>query len=92
MEVKLEGPIISGTVSTVSEIDSWDFKVDFNDFGDITGKYWWVCHGNYDSSIPEAFVQKMSKLIIEENEYLAKKRVMKEQQIATKTKQRLRNF
>lgn len=66
LEVKVEGTFITGTVSTVSGIDTWDFKVDFNDFGNITGKYWWLYCENDDSSIPDAFIKKMVKLINEE--------------------------
>jgi hypothetical protein len=50
--INVNGPIISCTVRTQSGISEWKFKVDFNDFGHITGKYW-LSSENNDSKIPK---------------------------------------
>ncbi len=46
-----EGPVIYGTVESQSGASSWDFEIDFNDYGHITGEYW-ASSDNNDSNIP----------------------------------------
>ena len=60
--VSVEGPTIYGTVQSQSGISEWYFKVDFNDYGHITGRYW-LSSDNSDSSIPEHYADKLSSLI-----------------------------
>lgn len=62
--LKAEGPIVYGTVQSQSGISDWNFKIDFNDFGDITGKYW-LSSENDDSSIPETVAERISTAIKE---------------------------
>ena len=61
--VEIDGLALYATVSSVSGISSWDFTLDFNDYGKLTGK----CYSkseNYDSDIP----QKLNNLIYEKLE------------------------
>ena len=58
----VEGPIVSGKVKTQSGLSEWEFKVDFNDYGHITGKYW-KYSDNSDSKIPEVLAEKISDKI-----------------------------
>ena len=57
-EVSVDGLIVYCTVQSQSGISEWYFKVDFNDYGHFTGKYW-LSSDNTESSIP----QKMATLI-----------------------------
>lgn len=40
-------------VLSQSGISEWEFELDFNDYGKITGSYW-IYSDNYDSMIPKA--------------------------------------
>ena len=51
-EVSIDGPIVYGVVQSQSGISEWNFKLDFNDYGHITGTYWWSSD-NDDSNIPQ---------------------------------------
>lgn len=35
-----DGPIVYGTVKSQSQLSTWTFQIDFNDYGHITGSYW----------------------------------------------------
>ncbi len=50
----LDGPVVYGVVQSQSGISEWNFKLDFNDYGHITGTYW-LSSDNDDSNIPERF-------------------------------------
>ena len=45
-----------------SGISEWDFELDFNDYGKITGTYW-ISSDNYDSMIPETLGNLIQKAI-----------------------------
>lgn len=62
--ITVNGPIINGTVRSQSGISSWEFTIDFNDYGRITGRYW-IFSNNKDSVIPTA-IANMVKEHIEE--------------------------
>lgn len=62
-EVSVEGPIVYGTVQSQSGISEWYFKIDFNDFGHVTGRYW-LSTDNYDSNIPDRLAETISSAII----------------------------
>lgn len=62
--ITVNGPIINGTVRSQSGISSWEFTIDFNDYGKITGRYW-IFSNNKDSVIPTA-IANMVKEHIEE--------------------------
>ena len=53
------GSIVVCTVRTQSGISDWTFRVDFNDFGELTGRYWILDYGNYDSDIPKTVAKKI---------------------------------
>ena len=52
-DVTVDGTLICVAVRTQSGINTWGFRLDFNDYGHITGSYWWKTD-NHDSKIPEA--------------------------------------
>lgn len=45
------GKIIYGIAESQSGLSDWKFKIDFNDYGHITGRYW-ITSENDDSNIP----------------------------------------
>ena len=51
LQVLVDGPIVYGKVESQSGISTWEFKLDYNDYGRITGTYWESTE-NSDSSIP----------------------------------------
>ena len=62
LTVSIDGPIIYGTVQSQSGISKWYFKVDFNDYGHITGRYW-LSSENCDSSIPKHYADNVVSFI-----------------------------
>lgn len=60
--VSVDGPMVTGTVRSQSGISTWSFKLDFNDFGDITGNYW-VWSENDDSDIPDNVAKQIQSQI-----------------------------
>lgn len=57
-DVSVNGPVVNGTVQSISGISEWCFTVDFNDYGHITGKYW-LNSENEDSKLPKRFAEIM---------------------------------
>lgn len=57
-----DGPIVYGMVRSQSGISDWKFKVDFNDYGKITGKYW-LTTDNSDSKIPKVVADRIAQQI-----------------------------
>ena len=57
------GPIVECSVRTQSGISNWEFKIDYNDFGKLTGRYWILEYGNYDSDIPKSVAERISKMV-----------------------------
>ena len=51
IEVSVKGPVIIGAVTSLTGLSTWLFKIDFNDYGHITGAYW-LNSENDDSRIP----------------------------------------
>ena len=62
-DISVEGPIVYGTVQSHSGISEWCFKVDFNDFGHLTGNYW-LSTDNDDSDIPYRVAESIQDAII----------------------------
>ncbi len=54
---------IHGTIRSVSGISFWNFSVDFNDFGIITGNYFALECDNNESKIPATFCEELKKEI-----------------------------
>ncbi len=49
-------------VKSQSGISEWKFKIDFNDYGKITGNYW-LSSNNNDSQIPEVVAKRIKNSI-----------------------------
>lgn len=58
----VEGPIVKATVRSQSGISNWNFVIDFNDYGCISGKYW-LTNENTDSQIPLVIAEQIKKEI-----------------------------
>lgn len=56
------GPIVHGTVQSQSGISDWSFRIDFNDYGELTGKYW-LSSDNDDSDIPKIVADRIAQQI-----------------------------
>lgn len=50
--------IVTGTVKSNSGLSKWNFTIDFNDYGSVTGKYW-ITSENEDSNIPLCVAEKI---------------------------------
>lgn len=61
-EIYVEGPVIHGTVRSQSGLNIWKFKLDFNDYGLVTGNYW-IYSDNNDSDIPKFLANKIQEII-----------------------------
>lgn len=61
-ELTVDGAIVYGTVRTQSGLSEWNFEIDFNDYGHITGQYW-ISTDNSDSTIPLHIADNITKMI-----------------------------
>ena len=48
---EVSGPIVKCTVESNTGISDWNFEIDYNDYGEISGDYW-IWTQNDDSAIP----------------------------------------
>lgn len=62
VQVSVHGAIVYGTFKAISGKSQWDFTLDFNDYGHITGRYWKETIS--ESRIPD----RLAELINEELE------------------------
>lgn len=62
IRISFDGPIIYGTVDSQSGLSEWSFKLDFNDYGILSGKYW-LTTDNSDSSIPETIAERIQEAL-----------------------------
>lgn len=60
--LSINGPIVYGTVRSNSGLNEWNFTIDFNDYGHLTGKYW-IQSDNEESDVPRVIAEKISTLI-----------------------------
>ena len=60
---EIDGLIIRGTVIAQSGISKWNFQIDFNDYGHLTGNYW-LKSDNYDSNIPNSIAENIKSYIV----------------------------
>ena len=60
LTVFMDGPVVNGVVRSQSGRSTWCFKIDFNDFGEITGRYW-LHNENQDSYIPQTIAELIKK-------------------------------
>ena len=58
------GAVVYGTVESQTGLSEWEFSIDFNDYGEITGKYW-IWAENDDSLIPEHIAENMEEEIVD---------------------------
>lgn len=65
-DIVIVGPVVECVVTSQSGITDWSFSIDFNDYGDLTGRYW-IYNENYDSQIPE----RVAEMIVEELEKIS---------------------
>lgn len=61
-----KGTMVYGVVRSKSGITDWCFKIDFNDYGKLTGKYW-ILSDNDDSDIPKIVASRIRQQIIDYN-------------------------
>jgi len=54
----IDGPVVKCSVRSASGISTWTFTLDFNDYGEITGKCWTVTE-NDESTIPAVLREKI---------------------------------
>ena len=60
--VSVQGARVFATVESQSKLTDWNFEVDFNNWGHVTGRYWMDSENN-DSAIPEYYANTLSSLI-----------------------------
>lgn len=65
----VEGTIVYCTVRSQSKLTEWDFKIDYNDYGHLTGQYW-LWSENDDSNIPEHVATDIRSTILDLREEL----------------------
>lgn len=58
----IDDAIVYGTVRSNSGLSEWNFTIDFNDYGHLTGKYW-LQSDNEESDVPRVIAEKISALI-----------------------------
>ena len=58
----VKGTVVYGKVRSQSGLSEWNFEVDYNDYGHITGKYW-LWSDNTDSKIPQVVADRISSSI-----------------------------
>ena len=61
--ISTNGSKVYGTMRSVKGISEWDFCLDFNDYGHITGNYW-ILYSNHDSVIPKSLGDRISASIV----------------------------
>ncbi len=79
IDYNINGPIIECTFESQSGLSSWACRIDFNDYGHISGKYW-IYSENDDSVIPEKIANIIKESILQiystnEDEPNAKKNI-----------------
>lgn len=65
-DIAINGPYIKGVVESQSGISTWEFEIDFNDYGHLTGNYW-IRSENDDSAIPERIAVLVKNAIQHQN-------------------------
>lgn len=58
----IDDAIVYGMVRSNSGLSEWNFTIDFNDYGHLTGKYW-LQSDNEESDVPRVIAEKISALI-----------------------------
>ena len=56
-EIHTEGPVVCGEVLAGSSF--WNFEIDFNDYGKLTGRYWVTSEDSF-SDLPDKIAERIS--------------------------------
>ena len=56
--LEIDGPVVKCSVRSTSGISTWEFTLDFNDYGEITGNCWTDTE-NEDSRIPSVLRERI---------------------------------
>lgn len=70
-QIKVYGPEVNGIVYSQSGLSTWEFQIDFNDWGKITG-YFWTESSITNSHVNEILGERISEVI---RKYLEKKNI-----------------
>ncbi len=62
IEISFDNAIIYGSVLSQSGLSTWNFSIDFNDYGHITGRCW-IYSSNLDSNIPDSYAEYLRDMI-----------------------------
>ena len=65
LRVTIDNEFVIGEVKTTSGINTWEFKLDFNDYGVVTGRYWFRYRDNTESQIPDRYAEELKRAIEE---------------------------
>ncbi len=63
IHVNISNAIVYGSVESQSGLTTWNFELDFNDWGNLTGAYWFRSDNNR-SLIPRKLADSISQEII----------------------------
>lgn len=63
LAVTVNNELVIGKVRTSSGINTWEFMLDFNDYGKITGEYWIRYNENHDSQIPSSYAEQLKSAL-----------------------------
>lgn len=58
IEITVKEAVVKGIVQSNSGLSTWMFRVDFNDYGHITGRYW-LWSENDDSPVPKVVANRI---------------------------------
>jgi hypothetical protein len=61
-EVNVYGAVVYGTAQSQTGYSTWNFRVDFNNWGHVDGTYW-INSDNSESSLPQIYGRLVSGLI-----------------------------
>ena len=62
INIEINNQIVHGIVESQSGLSTWNFYIDFNDYGSLTGKYW-LASENEDSIIPKKLAELIKEAI-----------------------------
>ena len=62
--LSVDGTTVYGTVRAQSGLSEWNFRIDFNDYGHLTGEYW-LFSDNDDSNIPKRVADNINLMVKE---------------------------
>lgn len=63
ISISCTGSTVTGVVRSQSKLTEWTFRLDFNDWGRLTGSYW-ITSENDDTVIPKVVGDRISSAII----------------------------